>query len=97
MVAVRITPDMEMAIVGTPEHFRRYGFPQTPADLKAHPCIAYQFADGSVYQWELNQDDKKSLIALKGNGPHPTAIWKQKPPGWASDWPMFLLNWSRMI
>ncbi|HFE8387169.1 TPA: LysR substrate-binding domain-containing protein, partial [Escherichia coli] len=47
------------AIVGTPEHFRRYGFPQTPADLKAHPCIAYQFADGSVYQWELNQDDKK--------------------------------------
>ncbi len=58
MVAVRITPDMEMAIVGTPEHFRRYGFPQTPADLKAHPCIAYQFADGSVYQWELNQDDK---------------------------------------
>lgn len=40
---------------------------------------------------------KKSLIALKGNGPYPTAIWKQKQPGWALDWPMFLLNWSRMI
>lgn len=59
MVAVRITPDMEMAIVATPEHFRRYDFPQTPADLVIHPCIAYQFADGSLYQWELNQDDKK--------------------------------------
>ncbi|MEQ4454268.1 LysR family transcriptional regulator [Kosakonia sacchari] len=59
MIAVRITPDMEMAIVGTPEHFRRYGFPQTPANLKTQPCIAYQFADGSVYQWELNQDDKQ--------------------------------------
>lgn len=59
MVAVRITPDMEMVVVGTPEHFRRYGFPQTPADLVAHPCIAYQFADGSLYQWELNHDDKK--------------------------------------
>ncbi len=45
--------------MGTPEHCRRDGFPQTPADLKAHPCIAYQFADASVYQWELNQDDKK--------------------------------------
>ncbi|SUI54816.1 Uncharacterised protein [Serratia marcescens] len=45
--------------MGTPEHFRRYGFPQTPADLTTHPCIAYQFADGSVYQWELSQDDKK--------------------------------------
>ena len=59
MVAVRITPDMEMAIVGTPEHFRRYGFPQTPADLVIHPCITYQFGDGSVYAWELSLDDKK--------------------------------------
>ncbi|WP_230352247.1 LysR family transcriptional regulator [Lelliottia sp. WAP21] len=59
MVAVRITPDMEMAIVGTPDHFQRYGFPQTPADLLKHPCIAYQLADGSLYSWELNQNDKK--------------------------------------
>ncbi|MGS3113377.1 LysR substrate-binding domain-containing protein, partial [Escherichia coli] len=55
----RISPDMEMAVVGTPEHFRRYGFPQTPADLVAHPCIAYQFGDGSLYAWELNVDGKK--------------------------------------
>lgn len=59
MIAVRISPDMEMAIVGTPEHFRRYGFPQVPADLAVHPCIAYQFGDGSLYTWELQQDGKK--------------------------------------
>ena len=59
MVAVRISPDMEMVVVGTPEHFRRYGFPQTPADLVIHPCIAYQFGDGSLYAWELDQDGKK--------------------------------------
>lgn len=59
MVAVRITPDMEMAVVATPEHFRRYGFPQSPADLVVHPCIAYQFADGSLYQWELHHNEKK--------------------------------------
>ena len=59
MVAVRITSGMEMAVVGTPDHFRRYGFPHTPDDLVAHHCIAYQFADGSLYQWELNQDNKK--------------------------------------
>ncbi|EOZ9304927.1 LysR substrate-binding domain-containing protein, partial [Enterobacter hormaechei] len=58
MIAVRITPDMEMAVVAAPAHFRRYGFPQTPADLDAHPCIAYQFADGNHYQWELVQDGK---------------------------------------
>lgn len=59
MVAVRITPDMDMAIVGTPAHFRQYGFPKTPLDLVAHPCIAYQMGDGSIYAWELNQDGKK--------------------------------------
>lgn len=59
MVAVRIYPDMEMAIVGTPDHFRRYGFPQIPADLVTHPCIAYQFGDGSLYSWELYQDGEK--------------------------------------
>lgn len=97
MVAVRITPDMEMAIVGTPEHFRRYGFPQTPADLKAHPCIAISLPTAAYTSGNSIRMIKKSLIALKGNGPYPTAIWKQKQPGWASDWPMFLLNWSRMI
>jgi DNA-binding transcriptional LysR family regulator len=59
MIAVRITPDMEMAVVGTPDHFRRYGFPQTPADLIVHPCIAYQFGDGSLYQWEMVDGEKK--------------------------------------
>lgn len=56
MVAVRITPDMEMAVVGTPEHFRRFGFPQTPADLAMHPCIAYQLGCGNIYAWELNEN-----------------------------------------
>lgn len=68
MIAVRISPDMEMAVVGTPEHFRRYGFPQTPADLLAHPCIAYQFGDGSLYAWELHLEGKKVLH-------HPQGQW----------------------
>ena len=66
MVAVRISPEMEMAVVGAPEHFRRYGFPQTPAALAAHPCIAYQFGDGSIYAWELNEDGKKMTHRPQG-------------------------------
>lgn len=58
MVAVRITPDMEMVMVATPDHLLQYGFPQAPADLAGHPCIAYQFADGSLYSWELWQEGK---------------------------------------
>lgn len=58
MVAVRIAPDMEMAVVGTPEHYRRYGFPQTPQDLAAHPCIAYQFANGGLCHWEFTYEGR---------------------------------------
>lgn len=58
MVAVRISPDLEMVMVATPDHFLQYGFVQTPADLAGHPCIAYQLADGSIYQWELWQEGK---------------------------------------
>ena len=94
MVAVRISPDMEMVVVGTPEHFRRYGFPQTPADLVIHPCIAYQFGDGSLYGWELDQDGKKSPIVRRGSGPLLTAIWRQKPPGWVWVWLMSRRSWS---
>ncbi len=56
MVAVRISLEIDMAAVATPEHFRRYGFPETPQDLAAHPCIAYQFADGSIYPWPFHQN-----------------------------------------
>ena len=66
MIAVRITPDMEMVAVATPEHFSRYGFPLAPAELVAHPCIAYQFADGSLYQWELWDEGK--LLKHKPQG-----------------------------
>ncbi|CAM4272607.1 LysR family transcriptional regulator [Acinetobacter pragensis] len=59
MIALRITSDMEMVVVATPEHFRRYGFPETPNDLHAHPCIAYQLEDGSIYQWEFWLNDKQ--------------------------------------
>jgi DNA-binding transcriptional LysR family regulator len=59
MIAVRLTQDMEMVAVATPDHFRHYGFPQTPQDLMGHPCIAYQYADGNLYQWELWENGKQ--------------------------------------
>lgn len=66
MIAVRITADMEMVVVATPEHLRRYGFPDTPKDLSSHPCIAYQLEEGSIYQWEFWENDKLVLHKPKG-------------------------------
>ena len=39
MIAVRIGPDMRMAVVGSPDYFARHGIPQTPHDLQHHRCI----------------------------------------------------------
>jgi DNA-binding transcriptional LysR family regulator len=36
MVAVALTPDIRQLIVATPDHFARYGIPQTPDDLLHH-------------------------------------------------------------
>ena len=40
MVAVPVTPPLEMAIVGSPAYFERHGLPETPADLMRHNCLA---------------------------------------------------------
>lgn len=56
MIAVRIGLPLEMVVVGAPGHFRHHGFPRCPQDLASHPCIAAQFANGSLYAWELVQE-----------------------------------------
>ena len=39
MIAVRIGPDMRMAVVGSPAYFAKRPPPRTPQDLTAHNCI----------------------------------------------------------
>ena len=39
MIAVRIAPDMRMAVVGSPAYLQQAGTPQTPWDLAQHRCI----------------------------------------------------------
>ncbi|MGE8687000.1 MAG: LysR family transcriptional regulator [Achromobacter sp.] len=53
MMAVPITPVLEMAVVATPNYFDRFGEPATPADLARHNCLRYRLASGAVFQWEF--------------------------------------------
>jgi len=39
MIAVRLTPDMKMLAVASPDYLARHGEPKTPADLHQHACI----------------------------------------------------------
>ena len=39
VVAVPITPMIEMTVAGSPDYFARHGTPATPADLIQHKCL----------------------------------------------------------
>lgn len=65
MVAVPITPPLEMAIVGSPAYFERHGRPETPADLMKHNCLAYRFtSSGTIDRWSFTSpgDEARTVV-----------------------------------
>jgi DNA-binding transcriptional LysR family regulator len=67
MTAVRLTPDVKMLVVASPDYFARHGEPSTPADLHRHACINWRFpGSGRVYRWEFEKKGKKVEIAVAG-------------------------------
>ncbi|MFT3769773.1 MAG: LysR family transcriptional regulator [Minicystis sp.] len=67
MIAVRVGPDVRMAVVGSPAYFAARGKPRHPRDLLAHACINYRrITGGDVYRWEFTENDKDFEIAVDG-------------------------------
>ena len=67
MIAVRLTPDVRMLAVASPDYLARRGEPQTPADLHRHACINWRFpGSGQIYRWQLGRRGKKVEIAVDG-------------------------------
>src|ERR1700758_5392151 len=67
MIAVRLTPDVGMLAVASPDYLARRGVPQTPADLHRHACINWRFpGSGQIYRWQLGRRGKKVEIAVEG-------------------------------
>lgn len=67
MVAVRIGPDLRMAVVGSPEYFARRSRPTTPQDLTAHDCINLRFPTlGGLYAWDFEKDGRELHVRVEG-------------------------------
>jgi DNA-binding transcriptional LysR family regulator len=67
MIAARLTPDVEMAAVASPDYLARRGVPRTPADLADHACINWRLeADGRLYRWEFEKRGKKLEVSTQG-------------------------------
>jgi DNA-binding transcriptional LysR family regulator len=67
MVAVRIGPDMQMAIAGSPAYFSVHGGPLTPDELSGHNCINLRHqAKGGVSIWDLEKDGRALNVRVEG-------------------------------
>lgn len=67
MIAVRIGPDLRMAVVGSPGYFERYPKPLVPQDLAAHRCINQRrVTSGGLYAWELEQGEHEIRVRVEG-------------------------------
>src|SRR5258705_11499011 len=67
MIAVRLTPDVEMLAVASPDYLSRSGEPRTPADLHKHMCINWRFpGSGNLYRWQLDKKGNKIELSVTG-------------------------------
>ncbi len=67
MIAVRIGPDMRVAVVGAPSYFAKHSPPKTPQDLTAHSCINLRLPTyDSLYAWEFEKKGREIKVRVEG-------------------------------
>ena len=67
MIAVRIGPDLRIAVVGTPEYFAHRDIPITPHDLAQHNCINLRLAThGGLLPWDFEKGGQQIKLRVTG-------------------------------
>ena len=67
MIAVRIGPEMRMAVVASPAYFKRNPPPHSPHDLTAHNCINIRLPTyGGLFPWGLEKDGQEVKVRAEG-------------------------------
>jgi DNA-binding transcriptional LysR family regulator len=67
MIAVRIGPDMRMAVVGAPSYFQGRAEPKTPQDLLAHSSINLRLpTHDTLYAWEFQKGKRELKVRVEG-------------------------------
>src|SRR5579862_1806911 len=65
MIAVRVSKDQRLAVVGSPAYFKSHKIPRTPRDLKDHPCIGFRFSS-RIYRWEFEKGSRTLTVNPEG-------------------------------
>ena len=69
MIALRVSPDMQMAVVARADFAAGITAPQTPADLAALPCIALRLPSlANTLAWEFADPQSGKPLKIQPNG-----------------------------
>ena len=67
MIAVRIGPDVRMAVVGAPSYFEKREGPRTPHELAEHRCTNLRLRTlGGLYAWEFEKGGRELKVRVEG-------------------------------
>jgi DNA-binding transcriptional LysR family regulator len=67
MIAVRIGPDIRMAVVGAPSYFMKRPEPKKPQELVHHTCINLRLPTyGGLYAWEFEKANRELRVRVEG-------------------------------
>ncbi|RAS11935.1 DNA-binding transcriptional LysR family regulator [Microvirgula sp. AG722] len=76
MIAVRISPDVRMTVVGTPAYFSTHPQPTSPQALATHACIGLRLPTyGGLYAWEFEKDGRELKVRVDGQ-----LVFNSSPP-----------------
>ena len=66
MVAVRVSREHRLAIVGSPRYFESHPKPKSPHDLTHHRCINLRMGTAGIYRWEFEKQNQPLTVAVSG-------------------------------
>jgi DNA-binding transcriptional LysR family regulator len=67
VVAVPVTGQLRMAVVGSPRYFASQPAPSTPHDLRKHRCINFRLPSaGTLYKWEFEKSHHSVEVGVEG-------------------------------
>ncbi|BAH39726.1 MAG TPA: LysR family transcriptional regulator [Gemmatimonas aurantiaca] len=66
MIAVPVSGDLRLVVVGTPSYVAQHGMPQHPRDLASHACVNWHPSpDAPPYRWEFTENERDFSVAVR--------------------------------
>ena len=67
MIAVRVGPDLRMAVAASPAYLAGRPLPAVPRDLTGHRCINLRLpTHGGLYAWDFEKDGQAVSVRVNG-------------------------------